>query len=596
MTLPFDPDVLREKYRQERDKRLREDGNAQYIDMAVDHVAWLEDPYVDPIERAPLFDETEIVLIGGGFGGLLAGARLREAGFEDIRIIEKGGDFGGTWYWNRYPGAACDVESYIYLPLLEEMGFMPRRKYTPAAEILDYCHRIAERFDLYRDVCFQTIVTELRWDEESLRWIISTNRGDRMRAKFVAMANGPAHKPKLPGIPGIDSFKGHTFHTTRWDYAYTGGGPDGGLDRIGDKRVGVIGTGATAVQCIPHLAAGAQHLYVFQRTPSSIDVRNDKPTDLDWWASLKPGWQRERMANFTTIVTGGHAEVDLIQDGWTDATTKFLRLTSISGNDGSGKAVQPSTEAIELADFAKMEEIRARVDDVVADPATAEALKPYYRQFCKRPCFHDQYLPTFNRPNVSLVDTSGLGVERITEHGVVVGGTEYAVDCLVFATGFELGTNYVSRSGYDVIGTGGIKLSEKWANGLSSFHGMHVHGFPNLFVFMRDQSAHTPNFTHALDEQAKHLAHLLHTAIDRGAMRIEASQSAEDAWVQTIIDHAQINIEFLASCTPGYMNAEGQIRAEGAKRNGGYGDGPAAFFTLLEDWRNEGSLSGLELR
>lgn len=594
--LDFNAEDLRRKYEAERDKRLRADGNNQYIEMGGRFASYLDDPYTERFERDPLEDETEIILIGGGFGGLLAGARLREAGFEDIRLIEKGGDFGGTWYWNRYPGAACDVESYIYLPLLEEMGFMPRRKYTPAAEILEYCHRIAERFDLYRNVCFQTQVTELRWDEQALRWIVRTNRGDEMRAKYVAMANGPAHKPKLPGIPGIEDFKGHSFHTTRWDYDYTGGGPDGGLDKLGDVRVGVIGTGATAVQCIPHLGEAAKQLYVFQRTPSSIDVRNDKPTDPDWWNGLKPGWQKERMANFTTIVTGGYAEVDLIQDGWTDVTTKFLRLTSITGSDGSGAPTQAPPEAVELADFAKMEEIRKRVDTIVADPGTAEALKPYYRQFCKRPCFHDQYLPTFNRANVSLVDTGGMGVERITERGVVVDGTEYEVDCLVFATGFELGTNYVSRSGYDVIGAGGVKLSQKWANGLSSLHGMHVHGFPNLFVFMRDQSAHTPNFTHALDEQAKHLAHLLRSATDRGATRIEATWEAENDWVQTIIDHAQINIDFLASCTPGYMNAEGQIRAEAAKRNGGYGDGPAAFFTLLEDWRAAGDMAGLDVK
>jgi cation diffusion facilitator CzcD-associated flavoprotein CzcO len=594
--LDFDADELRRKYEWERNKRLRADGNNQYIEIGGRFSSFLEDPYTERFEREPLFDETEVILIGGGFGGLLAGARLREAGFADIRLIEKGGDFGGTWYWNRYPGAACDIESYIYLPLLEEMNFMPRRKYTPAAEILDYCRRIAERFDLYRNACFQTQVTELRWDEQVLRWIVSTNRGDRMRAKFVAMANGPAHKPKLPGIPGIEDFKGHSFHTTRWDYDYTGGGPDGGLDKLGDKRVGVIGTGATAVQCVPHLGEGAKHLYVFQRTPSSIDVRNDRFTDPDWWRTLAPGWQRERMENFTTIVTGGRAEVDLIQDGWTDVTMRFLLLTSIAGVEPDGAPAKTPANAVELADFAKMEQIRARVDAVVADPATAEALKPYYRQFCKRPCFHDEYLPTFNRPNVTLIDTGGLGVEKITERGVVVAGVENEVDCLVFATGFELATNYTKRSGYDVVGVDGLKLSDKWASGLSSFHGMHIHGFPNLFVFMRDQSAQTANFTHALDEQAKHFAHILRSVRDRGAFRVEATKAAEDGWVQTIIDRAQINISFLESCTPGYMNAEGQIRADAAKRNGGFGDGPAAFFRLIEAWRDADALEGLDLR
>ena len=214
----FDADALRARYRQERDKRLRSDGNAQYIEMGGRYAAFLDDPYTERVERAPIEDDSDIILIGGGFGGLLAAARLRLAGFEDIRIIEKAGDFGGTWYWNRYPGAACDVESYIYLPLLEEMGFMPVRKYTPAREILAYSKAIAERFDLYRNACLQTEVTELRWDEADRRWTVSTNRGDRMRARFVAMANGPAHKPKLPGIPGLESFRGHAFHTIRWDY------------------------------------------------------------------------------------------------------------------------------------------------------------------------------------------------------------------------------------------------------------------------------------------------------------------------------------------------------------------------------------------
>ncbi|CAN7618654.1 NAD(P)/FAD-dependent oxidoreductase [Phenylobacterium sp. LjRoot225] len=588
----FDADALREKYRQEREKRLRADGNRQYVEMGGRFASYLDDPYTEPFERAPLHDETEVILIGGGFGGLLAGARLREAGFTDIRIIEKGGDFGGTWYWNRYPGAACDVESYIYLPLLEEMGFMPRRKYTPAPEILDYSRRIAERFDLYRNACLQTMVTELRWDGASRRWIVSTNRGDRMRARFVAMANGPAHKPKLPGIPGLEAFKGHTFHTSRWDYDYTGGGPDGGLDRLSDKVIGVIGTGATAIQCIPHLGEAAKRLYVFQRTPSSVDVRDDRPTDLDWWKSLTPGWQKARMENFTTIVAGGQAEVDLINDGWTDVLTRFLRKETLAGLEGSEHA---ASDAVELADFAKMEEIRARVATVVKDPATAEALKPYYRQFCKRPCFHDAYLPTFNRPNVSLIDTDGKGVERITERGVIAAGVEYPLDGLVFATGFEIGTSYTGRSGYDVVGAGGLRLSQKWAKGISSLHGMHVHGFPNLFIFMRDQSAHTVNFTHSLDEQSKHLAYILRAAKDRNAVRMEATRDAEDAWVETIIELAQLNQEFLERCTPGYYNGEGQINAEAAKRNAGYGRGPGAFFDVLDDWRNDGRLAGLTL-
>ena len=425
-TLGFDPDALREKYRAERDKRLRADGNQQYQEIAGAFARYLDDPYVEPgFTRARLTDEVDVVVIGGGFGGMLAGARLRQAGVKEIRIIEKGGDFGGTWYWNRYPGAACDVESYIYLPLLEEIGYVPVEKYSRAPEILRHSRAIGEHFDLYANACFQTEVTAMRWDEAQSRWIVSTNRGDAMRARFVIMANGPLHRPKLPGIPGVETFRGHSFHTSRWDYAYTGGDSSGGLTGLAGKRVGIIGTGATAVQCVPHLAAAAKQLFVFQRTPSSIDVRANRPTDPAWAASLEPGWQQRRMDNFNVLVSGGFQEEDLVNDGWTDIIRNLLilaRKPENAGGVGDGAAI------LELADFQKMEQIRARVESIVGDPAVAEALKPYYRQFCKRPCFHDEYLDAFNRPNTTLVDTGGRGVERITEHAVWANGQAYEID------------------------------------------------------------------------------------------------------------------------------------------------------------------------
>src|SRR5207248_516494 len=183
---------------------------------------YVDDPYVEPgFTRAPIVEELEALVIGGGFGGMMAAARLREAGVKDLRIVEKGGDFGGTWYWNRYPGAMCDIESYIYLPLLEEIGYVPKEKYTHAPEILAHSRAIGEHFNLYDNACFQTEVTELRWDDDDERWIVSTNRGDAMKARFVISSSGPLHRAKLPGIPGIDTFAGHSFHTSRWDYAYT---------------------------------------------------------------------------------------------------------------------------------------------------------------------------------------------------------------------------------------------------------------------------------------------------------------------------------------------------------------------------------------
>ena len=591
-TLTFDPEALRSKYAQERDKRLRRDGNDQYVEVVGDFARYLDDPYVEPFDRDPLTDAVDVVIIGGGFGGLLAGARLREAGVEDIRVIEKGGDFGGTWYWNRYPGAMCDVESYIYLPLLEEIGYVPSEKYAHAPEILAHSRAIGKHYDLYSNACFQTEVTEVRWDADASRWIVSTNRGDAIRARFVCMANGPLHRPKLPGIPGIESFRGHTFHTSRWDYDYTGGNCDGNLTGLNGKRVGIIGTGATAVQCVPHLGEAAEHLYVFQRTPSSIDVRANRPTDPEWAASLEPGWQRRRMDNFNNLVSGGFEAEDLVNDGWTDIIGKLLVMLRRETN--ADLTPEGVAGTLELADFEKMEQIRSRVDSIVNDPTTAEALKPYYRQFCKRPCFHDEYLDTFNRDNVTLVDTNGRGVERVTERGVIADGVEYELDCLIYATGFEVGTDYTRRAGYEIIGRDGITLTEKWADGARTFHGMHSHGFPNCFIFSNIQSGFSVNFPHMLDEQSKHLAYILGHAFANDVTVVEASQEAEDDWVRTIVQLAQNNLKFLESCTPGYYNNEGKP-AERSGQNGFYGAGSIAFIQLLEHWRASGTLSGLDL-
>lgn len=587
--LGFDPTALKAKYRAERDKRLRADGNQQYVEMTGAFAHYLDDPYVEPgFTRAPLTDETDIAVIGGGFGGLLAGARLRQQGMTSIRIIEKGGDFGGTWYWNRYPGAACDIESYIYLPLLEETGFMPAQKYTPAREILAHCKTIGRHFDLYRDAVFQTEVTALDWDEASARWIIRTNRGDAMKARFVIMANGPLHRPKLPGIPGVESFKGHSFHTSRWDYAYTGGTAEGGLTGLTDKRVGIIGTGATAVQCIPHLAAAAKHLYVFQRTPSSIDVRNNRPTDPEWARSLTPGWQKRRMDNFNALVSGGYQDEDLVNDGWTDIIRNILLLY---GRRGPGV---DTADLVQLADFKKMEQIRARVDAVVGAGPTAEALKPWYNQFCKRPCFHDDYLPAFTRDNVTLVDTNGHGVEAITGNAVIANGRAYEIDCLIYATGFEVGTSYTRRAGYEVTGRDGLTLSEKWKDGLSTLHGLTTRGFPNAFIVQNAQAGFAANFPHMIDEQVRHIAYVVNEATARQARTVEPSAEAEAAWVQTIMDVAVFRQKFQEECTPGYYNNEGKPNPM-AIRNAPYGKGPIAYVKVLEDWRAAGALEGLEL-
>lgn len=591
-TLGFDPDALRAKYRAERDRRLRPDGNDQYREVKGALAHFADDPHVEPgFARAPLAEDVEVLIVGGGFGGLLAGARLREAGIDDLRIVETAGDFGGTWYWNRYPGAQCDVESYIYLPLLEELGYVPIEKYSRAPEILAHSQAIGRKYDLYRGALFQTQVTGLRWDDAAARWIVSTSRADRLRARFVCMSNGPLNRPKLPGIPGIESFRGHSFHTSRWDYAYTGGDCHGNLVRLADKRVGIIGTGATAVQCVPHLGAAAAHLHVFQRTPSSIDVRGNRPTDPEWVKTLTPGWQRNRMDNFNILVSGGFQAEDLVADGWTDIIRKLLVMVAEPGVDFSPEGL---ARTMELADFAKMEAIRARVDAIVKDRATAEALKPWYRQFCKRPCFHDEYLETFNRPNVTLVDTRGRGVERITEAGVVANGVEYPVDCLIYATGFEVGTAYTRRAGCEIVGRDGVTLTGKWADGVRSLHGMHSRGFPNCFIMGPQQAGFTVNYPHLLDEQSRHIAYILAQARERGARTVEAAESAENEWVETILRLAGWRRDFLESCTPGYYNDEGKL-SERAAQSSFYGAGPVEFFRLMAAWRARGDLAGLEL-
>jgi cyclohexanone monooxygenase len=413
-----------------------------------------------------------------------------------------------------------------------------------------------------------------------------------MRARYVCLATGPLNRPKLPGIPGIEDFEGHSFHASRWDYGYTGGDSSGGLVGLRGKRVGVIGTGATAVQCVPHVGEWAAHLYVFQRTPSSIDVKHNPPTDPDWARSLRPGWHQERMDNFNHLVSGVPQPVDLVNDGWTDIIGKLL----LGLQQGRSRDLSPEgiARAVELADFEKMEEIRARVDETVRDAETAEALKPYYRQFCKRPCFHNEYLETFNRPNVTLVDTRGRGVERITAKGVVVDGRQYVLDCLIYASGFEVGTDYCRRAGLQIYGRGGESLSGYWARGTRTLHGMHVHGFPNCFLMNNAQAGFTASYPHMLNEQARHLAYVIRTGLERGGTTIEVSAEAERAWVEQCIQKARQTGDFFENCTPGYYNNEGKP-GERSAQDGFYGGGSPEFIRILEAWRAEGTLPGMVL-
>ncbi len=588
-------EALQARYREERDKRVRPDGNAQYRQPSGRFASLLDDPFTPRAERAPRSDDVTVAIIGAGFGGLCTGARLRQAGIDDFLLIDGAGGVGGTWYWNRYPGAMCDTAAMVYLPLLDEVDTVPSAKYIPAHEIHAHAQRIATTFGLDDRALLSTEVTALDWDDRRERWIISTDRGDTLTARFVAMGTGPLHRAKLPAIAELDRFGGPMFHTSRWDWELTGGDPTGApMTGLAGLRVGLVGTGATAVQCVPPLAETAAHLFVFQRTPSSIDVRNNHPIDATWFAELGEGWQRDWLLNFATLQTGGFTDVDLVQDGWTDIAKRIRDRVVTAVTEGAEFTPETVQRAYEDSDDEKMDEIRARVDAIVADPATAEALKPWYRQLCKRPCFHDEYLQAFNRPNVTLVDTDGAGVDRADERGLWVGERHIELDVVVLASGFEVGTEYARRCGYETTGRDGITLSQRWSDGMVSLHGMHVAGFPNLFILGMSQGANLiSNITHNLSEAATTAATIIAAALSTGASTVEVTPEAEAAWIERLESSGRA---FLGNpdCTPGYYNNEGGAIGRRERLGAsGYPDGPVAFFHYIDAWRRSGEFAGL---
>jgi cyclohexanone monooxygenase len=602
---PDDIDLvaLRQKYLYERDKRLRPEGSKQYLELEGEFAEFYEvDPYTPVATRDPIAEDVEVAVLGGGIAGLLAGAYLKKAGVDDVRVIEMGGDFGGVWYWNRFPGIQCDNDAYCYIPLLEELDYVPTKKYADGAEILAHCRNIGKHFGLYDGAIFSTQVSEMRWDESIKRWRLSTNRGDDIRARFVVMTQGSFNRPKLPGVPGIKDFKGHQFHSARWDYDYTGGDPSGGLNKLHDKRVALVGTGATGVQLVPHLGRDAQHLYVFQRTPSSVDVRGNKPTDPKWAASLQPGWQEERKRNFHrwSPVGGGVVldQADMVCDFWTELG-RNLSARIAAMEDPASLSIEQIAAMHEEEDYKVMERLRRYIEAVVDDPATAEALKPYYRFMCKRPCSNDEYLTTFNRPNVTLVDVSECkGVERATDKGLVANGVEYEVDCIIWASGFEITTEISRRYAIDVIeGRDGLSLFEHWRDGYKSLHGITSAGFPNQFFTGFIQGGVSGNTTAMLEQQAEHIAYIIAEAMARGATTVEPSREAQDDWVKTIHEVAIDTTEFAVSCTPGYYNNEGGGGGEGIRSAIGeyYAPGFYEFGDLIKEWRDKGDLEGLVL-
>ena len=504
------------RYRAYKEERR---GAADYIAMEGEFARYLEDVYsAPPVPREVLSDECEILVVGAGFAGLLLWYRLRAAGFRDVRFCEKGGDVGGTWYWNRYPGIACDVEAYSYLPLLEEMGYVPSMKFASGFEILEYCQAMAEKFGFYERCLFHTTVEETVWEEASGRWIVKTHRGDRMRARYVILANGILTTPKLARIEGMQDFAGESFHTSRWNYD---------VDLAG-KRVGIIGTGATAVQVIPEIAKVVGELYVFQRTPSSVDIRDQRATtdeERATWAN-EPGWARARRARFAKIAAGRtamQANDDYLAGKVTDYKPRKQHERKLSPEEMLAKTLDTN--------FRIMEQIRARVDVIVEDPKTAAALKPYYPYGCKRPTFHDEYLPTFNLPHVHLVDTAPQGVRLINARGVVHDGVEYPLDVLIYATGFQ----WMATSTFNMItGRDGRSLKQKWEEeGTRTFLGIHSRGFPNLFIVSGPQGGGGSfNFTDAIESHSDYIVWMLQTMRDRGERIVDVEAEPEAAYAE----------------------------------------------------------------
>ena len=527
------------RYREFKEARQ---GAADYIAMEGEFARYLEDVYsAPPVPREPLNDTCEILVIGAGFAGLLLWHKLREAGFHDVRFCEKGGDVGGTWYWNRYPGIACDVESYSYLPLLEEMGYYPTMKFASGFEILEYCQRMAERYGFYEHCLFHTTVERTTWDETTGRWTVHTDRGDAMRARYVVLANGILTTPKLARIDGMETFAGKSFHTSRWDY---------NVDLEG-KRVGIIGTGATAVQVIPEIAKVVKQLYVFQRTPSTIDVRDQRATtaeEIETW-SKEPGWaraRRERLARISSGRTALKGNDDYLSGKVADFRERRQYDRELSPEELMEKQLNTN--------FRIMEQIRARVDAIVKDKETAAALKPYYAYGCKRPTFHDEYLPTFNLPHVTLVDTAPLGVRQINARGVVHDGVEYPVDVLIYATGFQ----WMATSTFNMItGQNGVTLRDKWqAEGVRTFLGLHSHGFPNLFIMSGPQGGGGQfNFTRGIEAHTDYVVWMLQTLRSRNAGIVDIQKEPENAYAEHCRD-ADLSTRPLRDCIS-YYNGDG---------------------------------------
>ncbi|GFF78881.1 FAD/NAD(P)-binding domain-containing protein [Aspergillus udagawae] len=630
---------IEKRYEAERHQQLQTRGKIPDVDIRTNtrFEQFSKDPWLDDSNKRQQIQYQQrlhngkhhkVLIIGAGYGGLLFAVRIVQTGAftaDDILIVDTAGGFGGTWYWNRYPGLMCDVESYIYMPLLEETGYMPRDKYASGPELRIHAERIALTWKLSNRAMFAATVRSLNWDERENQWIarglvLNDEKGQRketslqLSADFVFLASGIFASPKIPEFRNIMEYQGHMFHTSRWDYDCTGGSPeDPKLCKLGDKKVGIIGTGATAIQVVPHLAQYSRKLQVFQRTPSAVDKRNNHPTDPVWWNKMLqsegPGWQKRRMENFNAFTGNEQPQpaVDMIADGWTS-----MPSFSIIGGSPESKATD-YLHRMKAFDFPRQERIRERVRETVHNTEVAEALSPWYPGWCKRPCFHDQYLAAFNRPNVRLIDVRQSGIDYFTPKGLVVDGREHEIDVLVFSTGYT--TSRLSpggRADIAITGRNGLMMEHKWHNGLATLHGVITRDFPNLFFPGPSQAGTCLNHTYTLDQLATHVAYIIsETLIKIGAagagnpprVVIEPTKEAEEDWAVQVLARAATH-GALSQCTPGYYNRDGMasdikgLSMEDKMKLGrmvSWGEGIGSYMDQIENWRGQGELRGLEI-
>ncbi|MCJ1388932.1 hypothetical protein MMC18_001783 [Xylographa bjoerkii] len=623
-------DVLQaaERYGEERAKRLRDDGDSQFVDISLSDKfqQFQEDPWVDTAtvkDARTMFPDNrcKLLIFGAGFGGLLYAVRMIEAGIrpEDIRIVDIAGGFGGTWFFNRFPGLMCDIESYSYLPLLEETGYIPRHRYAHGEDIRKYADFIAEKWGVADSAVFETRAQKLVWDEAAKEWqveLVQQRKREQpqtlnVHSQFVATVNGVLNWPKLPGFPGILDYKGEVFHTSRWKYELTGGSPsDPSLTKLQNKRVAIIGTGATAVQVVPHLARWSKHLYVVQRTPAAVDRRDQRETNDEWFrkeVATSPGWQRERLRNFHQhFTTGKQPDINLVDDQWTHA----IGMVSISGNPEGPKSMEDLPaymKTLYSIDTPRQNRIRARVEEVVKDPSVAKRLQAWYPTWCKRPCFHDEYLSMFNRENVTLVDTDGKGPDRLTADSIIVGDQSYPVDVIVFATGFRapFGGTPAEKANTTIIGRNGVSMSDEWARkGPNTLHGILDPNFPNLFLSGPWQASISPNNLFNLDALAKQASYILAEANAKARGRpfaVTSTAAAAQDWGTEVMMHAA-PMAAIAGCTPSYFNMEGgmdRLPPEAQMimaRSGLWGSGIEDFLVQMEKWREGGGMQDIEVQ